>query len=47
MIHPKLGFVLFFVKDPTISAQFYQEIFGLKPIEQSPTFALFALNTER
>lgn len=44
MLNTRLGFVLFFVKDPVISVQFYQQIFGLMPIEQSPTFALFALD---
>lgn len=43
MISPQLGFVLLFVKDPAESAAFYENILGIKPIEQSPTFALFAL----
>ena len=43
MLTPNLDYVLLFVKDPTISAEFYRKILGLKPIEQSPTFALFAL----
>lgn len=43
MLKPNLGFVLLFVKDPLRSAQFYETILGLKPIEQSPTFALLAL----
>jgi predicted enzyme related to lactoylglutathione lyase len=38
----QLGFVLF-VKDPIASSKFYEQLFGLKPIEQSPTFALFSL----
>lgn len=43
MINPSLGFVLLFVEAPLISAEFYSKILGLKPIEQYPTFALFAL----
>lgn len=39
----KLDFVLLFVSNPAKSAEFYGKIFGLKPVEQSPTFALFAL----
>ena len=38
-----LGFVLLFIQNPPESADFYSRILGLKPIEQSPTFALFAL----
>lgn len=44
MLNPTLGFILLFVKDPAISATFYAQIFNLKPVEQSSTFALFALN---
>lgn len=40
---PQAQFILFFVKDPLKSAQFYGQILGLTPIEQSPTFVLFAL----
>ena len=43
MITPNLGFVLLFVKNPPQSAAFYSRLLGLTPIEQSPTFALFAL----
>lgn len=38
-----LGFILLFVTNPLKSALFYRDIFGLKPIEESPTFALFSL----
>lgn len=44
MMTPSLGFVLLFVANPQKSAHFYEEILDLKPIEKSPTFALFALN---
>lgn len=43
MFNPSLGFVLLFVKDPQKSTPFYEGILGLKPVEISPTFALFAL----
>jgi catechol 2,3-dioxygenase-like lactoylglutathione lyase family enzyme len=43
MVTPHLGFVLLFVANPQKSTLFYQEIFGIKPIEESPTFAMFAL----
>ena len=40
---PHLGFVLLFVANPLKSSLFYQEIFNIKPIEESATFVLFAL----
>lgn len=43
MLKPDLGFVLLFVKNPSISAIFYEKMLGLKPIQQSSTFVLFAL----
>jgi len=43
MVNAELGYVLLFVKNPHRSASFYSELFGLKPIEQSPTFVLFRL----
>lgn len=43
MLSPTLGFTLLFVKSPQKSSLFYQEIFNLKPIEESPTFVMFAL----
>ncbi len=43
MAVPKLDFVLLFVANPAKSAEFYGKMLGLKPVEQSPTFALFAL----
>ncbi len=43
MFTPALGFVLLFVANPQKSSLFYQEIFKLKPIEESPTFVMFAL----
>lgn len=43
MLTPHLGFVLLFVTNPPKSAEFYQQLFGLKPVEISPTFAMFPL----
>ncbi len=36
--------MLFYVKDPLASAAFYTKILGHGPLEQSPGFAMFALN---
>ena len=41
----RLGFVLLLVADPAASAAFYQDLLGHAPVEQSPTFAMFALPT--
>ncbi len=43
MFTAQLGFVLLFVSNPQKSSLFYQELFEIKPIEQSPTFVMFAL----
>jgi predicted enzyme related to lactoylglutathione lyase len=43
MFVPKLGFVLLFVENPLQSSAFYCQIFNQKPIEESPTFVMFAL----
>lgn len=43
MAVPKLDFVLLFVSNPAVSAEFYEKILGQKPLEQSPTFAMFSL----
>lgn len=43
MFTPSLGFVLLFVSNPQKSSAFYQELFGINPIEESPTFVMFAL----
>lgn len=44
MFNPSLGFVLLFVKNPLNSVRFYEEILVLKPVQQSPTFVMFALS---
>jgi catechol 2,3-dioxygenase-like lactoylglutathione lyase family enzyme len=43
MFTANLGFVLLFVANPQKSGLFYQELFDMKSIEQSPTFVMFAL----
>ncbi len=43
MFKHSIGYVLLFVENPQISATFYSDILGLKPVEKSPTFALFVL----
>lgn len=40
---PKLGLTLLFVDNPKKSSLFYQKIFNLKPIEESPTFVMFMM----
>lgn len=43
MFSAHLGFVLLFVENPQKSALFYQDLLEMKPIEESPTFVMFAL----
>lgn len=43
MLVPQLGFVLLFVSNPLSSSAFYGKLLGLKPLEESATFALFGL----
>jgi predicted enzyme related to lactoylglutathione lyase len=43
MFVPNLSFVLLFVENPLQSSSFYSQIFDQKPLEESPTFVLFAL----
>ncbi len=43
---PALGYVLLFVSDPIKSDRFYNQILGLKPVEESPTFVLYVLNND-
>ncbi len=43
MVSNHLGYVLLFVKNVAISADFYGKLFNLKPVELAPTFALFVL----
>lgn len=39
------NFVILYVNDPTASAAFYADLLGRTPVESSPTFAMFALET--
>ncbi len=43
MLQANLGFILLFVANPQKSSLFYQQILGIKPLESSPTFAMFGL----
>jgi catechol 2,3-dioxygenase-like lactoylglutathione lyase family enzyme len=40
---PNLSFVLAYVESPSKSAELYGRLLGLKPVEASPTFVMFAL----
>jgi predicted enzyme related to lactoylglutathione lyase len=42
MITPR--FILLFVENPAVSARFYEFLLQRKPVEESPTFALFILD---
>jgi len=39
------NFVLLYVDSPAASAEFYSGLLGKGPVEQSPTFAMFALES--
>lgn len=39
------NFVILYVDSPAASANFYEKLLGNKPVEASPTFALFALQS--
>lgn len=43
MFTPNLGFVILFVENPQKSSLFYKQILGISPIEESPTFVMFAM----
>jgi catechol 2,3-dioxygenase-like lactoylglutathione lyase family enzyme len=42
---PDLNSLLLAVKDPRRSAEIYDQLFGLQPVESSPTFVLYVLPT--
>ena len=42
---PDLNYLLLAVKDPRRSAQIYDQLLGVKPVENSPTFVLYVLPT--
>ena len=39
------NFVIFYVDKPSASAAFYSALLNRPPVESSPTFALFALDS--
>ena len=39
------NFVILYVKDPTASSAFYSRLLGAGPVESSPTFVMFALES--
>jgi catechol 2,3-dioxygenase-like lactoylglutathione lyase family enzyme len=39
------NFVILYVDSPAASARFYAELLGKQPVEASPTFAMFALDS--
>ena len=39
------NFVILYVKSPTDSVAFYADLLGKAPVETSPTFAMFALDS--
>ena len=42
---PDLDYLLLAVKDPRRSAEIYDQLFGVKPVENAPTFVLYVLPT--
>ena len=38
-------YVLLYVENPTASASFYQDLLGREPVERSPNFALFVMDS--
>ncbi len=39
------NFILLYVENPSVSAAFYRALLGKPPVEDSPTFSLFALDS--
>lgn len=39
------NFIILYVADPLVSAEFYADLLGLTAVEKSPTFAMFALDS--
>jgi catechol 2,3-dioxygenase-like lactoylglutathione lyase family enzyme len=42
---PDPNFILLYVDSPALSARFYADLIGRPPVESSPTFAMFALES--
>jgi hypothetical protein len=41
-----LNFVLLYVASPVVSAAFYADLLSRPPVESSPTFAMFAMQSK-
>lgn len=44
MLTSNLGYVILFAKNPIKSAEFYSDLFQIKPVQKFPTFVLFSLS---
>ncbi len=42
---PDVNFVILYVESPAASAAFYGDLLGRPPVEASPTFAMFAMDS--
>jgi catechol 2,3-dioxygenase-like lactoylglutathione lyase family enzyme len=42
---PDVNFVILYVESPQASAAFYTDLLGRPPVESSPTFAMFAMES--
>ena len=42
---PQPNLVILYVDSPPASAAFYSDLLGVKPVESSPTFAMFAMES--
>jgi catechol 2,3-dioxygenase-like lactoylglutathione lyase family enzyme len=42
---PDINFVILYVESPAASAAFYTKLLGRPPVESSPTFAMFAMDS--
>jgi catechol 2,3-dioxygenase-like lactoylglutathione lyase family enzyme len=42
---PEFNFIVLYVDSPLASAGFYTALLGRRPVESSPTFAMFALDS--
>ena len=42
---PEPNLVILYVDSPPASAAFYSDLLGLRPVESSPTFAMFAMES--
>lgn len=42
---PHMNFIILYVESATRSAGFYEDLLGRKPVQASPTFAMFAMDS--